>query len=195
MLCAGKGWDWTPGLLRLRDYQAPAVNEINKVIGRWLSPFSTCPRCYQEGHCAVYCLHVTQDRGTSFPGNSPADLLNLAMDYWRGTRFLDLTTTITSHHDMWVAHLLPLGHWCQILSPNRVLGPTCPSCLPIVGIGIQPYLLHQTPPPNCIFRIVCLTHSFWYCQHVLFPYWEGIFQLSWETLFALLPTFTQTQAC
>ena len=36
--------------------------------------------------------------------------------------------------------------------------PTSPSCFPIVRIGGQPYLPHQTLPLNCIFRAIPPIH-------------------------------------
>lgn len=39
-------------------------------------------------------------------------------------------------------------------------GPTTLSCSSIVGVGGQPYQAQQTPPLNCIFKGIPLTHSF-----------------------------------
>lgn len=48
-----------------------------------------------------------------------------------------------------------------MLGPEGVLRTHLPFLsLYIVGGGGQPYLLHQTPPLNCIFRGIPLTHSF-----------------------------------
>ena len=76
---------------------------------------------------------------------------------------------------MWAAHLLPLGHWGHLLSPDSFGDPLNPSSLPLVGVGGQPYLLHQTLPLSYIFMGVPLTHSFLLVLTCPVPFWEGIF--------------------
>lgn len=57
-----------------------------------------------------------------------------------------------------ISFLLDTGATYSVL--REFWGPTSPSRLPIVGVGGQPYLPQQTPPLNCIFRGIPLTHTF-----------------------------------
>lgn len=57
-----------------------------------------------------------------------------------------------------ISFLLDTGATYSVL--REFWGPTSPARLPIVGVGGQPYLPHQTPPLNCIFRGIALTHTF-----------------------------------
>jgi len=142
--------------------------------GHWIrvcpnprKPRGVCPRCHQKGHQAVDCPHIAQDKGTSCPVNPPAGLLGLAMDDWRGLCSLDLTTVIMSR-EPWVTILvcgqsifffLDTGATYMVLT--EFWGPTSLSRFPIVRVGKQPYLPHQTPPLGYIFRGAPLTYSFW----------------------------------
>lgn len=141
-------------------YKCDQQSHLVKACPTFCKPREPCPRCNQEGHWAVDCPHVGQDRGTLLPDNAPADLLGLAMGNLRGLSLLDMTTAITTN--LWVAIMVCewtiffSWHWGYLHSPYGVLGAHF-IFFPIVKVGGQPDLPHQTPPLSCIFR-VCTSH-------------------------------------
>ena len=137
------------------------------------------PRYPQEGYKAINCPCVTQDIGTSLSGNPPADDLDLAMDDWRGLSSLEQTPFINSrepgsHHGIWAAHLLPLGHWGHLLSPDGVLGTHLSFLFPCFH-GRRTSLPSSPNLTTCIFRGVPPTHSFLVVPMCPVPYWDRIF--------------------
>lgn len=74
----------TPGLLRLRDYQVPAIDVVNKVTGQRIALTPTS----QGGHAlgairkdiGLSIALTSYKTGTLLPGKPPADLLGLPME-------------------------------------------------------------------------------------------------------------------
>ena len=66
-----------------------------------------------------------------------------------------------------ISFLLDTGATYSVL--REFWGPTSPSSFPIVRVGGQPYLPQQTPPLNCVFRGIYLTHSFLVMPTCLVP--------------------------
>lgn len=99
-----------------------------------------------------------------------------------------------NYHGMWAAHLLPLGHWDHLLSPNGVLGTCFSLPFPYSWGREQPYLPHQTPPFSYIFGGVPLTHSFLVVPTCPVPL-LGRDLLAKLGVSNLLHPFSQTQTC
>lgn len=132
-----------------------------------IGPTRLCLKCHREGHWVINCPHARNGMETSDPDNSQTNLLSLAMDNWGCPGSLDPTTTVVCNREPWVN--ITVSGWAISLlldtrAPYLVLRefgvPTSPSTFPIVVVGGQHYLTHQTPPHNCIFKGIPLTHSF-----------------------------------
>ena len=77
---------WTPGILRLRDHQAPAIDVVSKVTGQGLAlPPASQEDCVlgairRDIGLSIALMSRRTVGGTPLPGNSPPNLLGLAID-------------------------------------------------------------------------------------------------------------------
>lgn len=98
-------------------------------------PLRPCPRSHREGHWGAGCPYVPCGVGTSSLDGPLTDLLDLAMDSWRGQAMshwepqVDITITGCS-----VSLLLNTGSTCLVLT--EFWGPIS-YCSAVVSIGLQ----------------------------------------------------------